>query len=65
LSYNTYIHGNITRKLPAKLFLNKQKCLFFFFFFFFTKPEKQEGRRVPGGECTSGRGEDVGKGAGG
>jgi hypothetical protein len=45
MGYNTYTHGNVTRKLCVAI-LNKQKCLFFFF----DKTGEQEGRTSPAGE---------------
>jgi hypothetical protein len=63
LGYNTYTHGNVTRKLPVYPILNKQKC--HFFSVFFCKIGEQEVRTGPalwGRVATSERREEVGKG---
>jgi hypothetical protein len=53
-SYDTYIHGNITRKLPVKLPLSQAKmsCFCFLFSLFsLTKPENRRAEQVlPSGE---------------
>jgi hypothetical protein len=41
LGYNTYIHGNVTRKLLVELSLTNKKVIFFFFY----KIRGQKGRQ--------------------
>jgi hypothetical protein len=53
LGYNTYIHGNVTRKLCITI-LNKQKYLF-------SKMEDRKVKPVLSGGGTSGSGEDIRK----
>jgi hypothetical protein len=51
LGLNTYIHGNITSKLPVQLLLSqKAKMSYFLVYllsFFFYKIGEQEGRTIP------------------
>jgi hypothetical protein len=60
-SYNTYMHGNNSRKLPVSLYLKLAKHHVSLLHFFFYKIREQEGRQV----SAWGWGEVAGKGAGG